>query len=41
MGCIHFRAIVLLFELMNVYITENMRKHVGDIALTGDKVFIL
>lgn len=52
MGCIHFRAIVLIFELMNVvlifalmnvYIAENTRKHVelGDVALSGDKVFIL
>lgn len=41
MGCIHFRAIVLTVELMDVYSAENMKKHIGDTALTGDKVFIL
>lgn len=40
MGCIHLRAIVSIFELMNVCIAENMRKHVelGDVTLTWDKV---
>lgn len=43
MGCIHFKALVSIFEPMNVYIAENRRKHIelGEVALAGDKVFIL
>lgn len=31
------------FVFMNVYIPEKIRKHIelGDVALTGDEVFIL
>lgn len=43
MGCVCFRSIILIFELINLYIPGDTREHVelGDFDLTGDKVFIL
>lgn len=43
MGYVYFRSIILIFELMNLYIQGDTREHVelGDVDLTGDKVFIL
>jgi len=43
MGGVYLRSIILIFELMSLYIPGDTRQPVelGDVGLSGDKVFIL